>query len=342
MIKEPTRCSKCVLSAAFPRIDFDAAGVCNFCRDKAQFITEERRVQQAKDEIDDLVAAVKGQGPYDAVMCYSGGKDSTYTLIKAVNVYGLKVLAFTLDNGYISAKAFENISAVTSHLGIDHQIFKPSSVFIRDLVRISALHNVYPLPTLKRISSVCQSCISLVNISALRICLEKAIPLILSGFTLGQIPVNSIYYKVNYQFLEESRRKSIQILREAMGSQVDDYFTISKALLTQQKASPYQVNLLCLTNPSEDEIIQSIAKLGWKAPRDVDGCSSNCKLNMFNNFVHQAKYGFNPYELELSHLIRAGKMTRIQAMEKLASKGDPDAIQAIIRDLGLQSSDFGA
>jgi hypothetical protein len=46
--------------------------------------------------------------PYDCLMLYSGGKDSTYALCRLVEM-GLSVYAFTLDNGFISESAKENI-----------------------------------------------------------------------------------------------------------------------------------------------------------------------------------------------------------------------------------------
>jgi hypothetical protein len=52
----------------------------------------------------------------------------------------------------------------------------------------------------------------------------------------------------------------------------------------------------------------------------VDGCSSNCQLNTFNNYVHERRFGYSPYELELSHLIRKGLMTREEALEKIADQ----------------------
>ena len=332
------RCQTCVLSSAFPRIEFDSAGVCNYCRNQAQFLTEERFIAKAQADIEKLFSNERDKHTYDAVMCYSGGKDSTYTLISAIKDYNLKVLAFTLDNGFIADEAFGNIHRVVSQLGIDHLIWKPSDAFFKALVRASVSHEIYPAQTMKRISSVCQSCISLVHIAALRLCLEKDIHIILAGFTLGQIPVNGIHYKINYSLLEESRAASLNKLREVLGVHVDDYFKIDESLLGLKREWPHQVNLLCLTNPSENEIVTKISGYGWVAPANVDGCSSNCRLNMFNNFMHQRKYGFNPYELELSHLIRSGKMSRDEAIQKLSKQGDLKEIDAIMRDLDLHFS----
>jgi hypothetical protein len=80
---------------------------------------------------------------------------------------------------------------------------------------------------------------------------------------------------------------------------------------------PYNVNLLCLENITENEILERIKPLGWIKPGDVDGCSTNCTINSFNNYVHLRRFGYSPYELELSHLIRKKLLSREEALEKL-------------------------
>ena len=42
---------------------------------------------------------------YDAIVAYSGGKESSYTLMQLVEELKLKCLAITVNNGYISKKA---------------------------------------------------------------------------------------------------------------------------------------------------------------------------------------------------------------------------------------------
>ena len=45
------------------------------------------------------------------------------------------------------------------------------------------------------------------------------------------------------------------------------------------------MDLLEKLEEKEKEIIKEVSKIGWIAPTDVDGCSSNCKLNSFNNMM---------------------------------------------------------
>lgn len=311
------RCSKCILSAAFPRIKFDDEGVCNFCRNEFGEVTDDETINNASQKVDHLLATTEHTSEYDAVMCYSGGKDSTYVLQLAVEKYNLKVLAFTLDNGFLSDAAFENIYRIVEHLEVDLVTFRPSKSHFSSIIRASMLKSVYKPKTLTRISAGCNSCISMVNTTALKIAIEKKIPFIIAGFTLGQIPANAITYKNNYRFLAESRESSQDVLRREVGPFIDSYYSINEEILSGIESYPTTMNLLCLERITENEIVEKIQEIGWRSPGDVDGCSSNCRLNTFNNYVHQVTFGYNPYELELSHLIRKGLMTRNEALEKV-------------------------
>ena len=318
----PIRCNHCVLSATFPGIKFDEKGVCNFCRDEILSTTGKEAVDAARSKVTALIDQAAGKNAYDAVMCYSGGKDSTYTLKLAIETYGLSVLAFTFDNGYLSSTALENIRKITDALNIDHVTFKPAKRIFDNIILASAFERIYAPASLRRISSGCYSCISIVNNMALQLALEKRAPFIVAGFTLGQIPANAIIYQNNYEFLKDSRRQTVERLHKFVGPKVHDYLTIPESMITEQTRYPHTINLLCLEQIQEDEIVDSIRPLGWRQPDDVDGCSSNCRLNVFNNYIHQLKFGYSPYELELSHMIRSGLLDRDQALQKLSDQSE--------------------
>lgn len=336
---EVKRCANCILSEKFPRIKFDTNGVCNFCNNELLYSTDADQIEKSARELKNLFEQLKGKAEYDAIVCYSGGKDSTYTLKLAVEKYGMKVLAFTLDNGFISPVASENIQRVVKRLGIDHITYKPSLNFMKQLFRVSSLEPLYNISSLTRISANCNSCISVVNITALKLALEKDVPFIFAGFTLGQIPANSIFYRNNYSFFEESRKPILDKLKNKIGEDVSRYMEISKSLLNKTQVVPYNVNLLCLEAVTENEILERIKPLGWIKPGDVDGCSTNCTINTFNNYVHLKRFGYSPYELELSHLIRKKLLSRKEALEKLQDQ--PKAqIDTAMSELDMVTEDF--
>jgi hypothetical protein len=270
---------------------------------------------RASKQVHELFA--KRHQPYDAIVCNSGGKDSSYTLALAVQKYGLRVLSFTLDNGFLAPVAFENIRRVTDALGVEQLTYRPSMSFFRKVIRATATLPVYREQTLTRISAGCNACISLVNMMALRIAIEKNIPCILAGFTLGQIPANAIVFRNHFRFLADSRKESLARLTEAVGEEVDAYYNLPDALLDRVESYPHNINLLCLEALTEEAIVERVSRLGWRKPEGVDGCSSNCELNTFNNYVHERRFGFSPYELELSILIRKGLMSRTEALAKI-------------------------
>lgn len=334
-----TRCSRCVLSASFPSITFDAQGVCAFCNGTMFTAAQPGEIERAGDHVRKLLADRPKNSDYDGLMCFSGGKDSTYTLMLAVKKYGLKLLAFTLDNGYIAAESFDNMRRITDLLGVDHLILRPAAPNMRAIIRASALHAIYHPRTLLRISAICNSCITMVNTIALQMAVEKRIPFIIAGFTLGQIPAKGIYFVNNYTFLEESRQTSLQKLQQHAGPWIEDYFRLPAALVKSVVAWPTNINLLCLENVTEEHILQEVKKLDWVAPKDVDGCSSNCRLNSFNNQVHEMVFDYSPYELELSHLVRSGLLPRDEAIRKL-NDSRPEQFTAIAAELGISMQDI--
>lgn len=100
---------------------FDAYGVCNYC---AEFL---ERLNRPSDDVkefgsmEQFVARVRKSGrgrEYDCVVGVSGGVDSSYALLLAVQ-QGLRPLAVHLDNGWNSELASHNIANLVKHLGVD-------------------------------------------------------------------------------------------------------------------------------------------------------------------------------------------------------------------------------
>jgi acyl-CoA synthetase (AMP-forming)/AMP-acid ligase II len=111
-------CSRCGLASNYPGVSYDEDQVCNFCRTYDSYKDKAQRyfkpMEALHRELDRLKA--RRTGDYDAIVLLSGGKDSTYMLYRLAEM-DLKMLAFTLDNGFISEGAKENIRRVVTSLG---------------------------------------------------------------------------------------------------------------------------------------------------------------------------------------------------------------------------------
>lgn len=329
-------CTRCVLPASFPNISFDAEGVCSFCAQPETKHQDEFDARQRR-EFESIVQTSKGRFPYDALCCYSGGKDSTYMLKMMVRDLGLNVLAFTLDNGFITEQSKQNIVKVVEMLAVDHLFFKPARAFMTRMYKEAVFGDLNKARGnyVTRISDICLSCISVVNTCAARLALSYRIPMIFAGFTPGQIPRAVI--KNNHRFYRQTFQQHKEHWNARLGAHAEQYLDLPDDSFEIYQMSPYLV-----FEKSEAFILDQIKELGWVHPEQLDGCTSNCALNVVGNMCHEKKYGFHPYALELSKLIRKGLLSRDEAMQKLAQQVEERAVEQTLIQLGVSRADIQA
>lgn len=327
-------CSSCVLPETFPTIEFDDRGICNYCR---SFKGEERQQELKKEykkRFQRLLEEHRGQGDYDVLMAYSGGKDSTYTLDVFKNHFHVRLLALTFDHGFVSPYAMKNMRTVTEILGVDHIIFKPDFEAMRKVFNLSVDGNLYSRKALERASTICTSCMSLVKFIALRTALEKEIPFIGYGWSPGQAPVQSSVMKTSPAFLKATQKVIYEPLRQKVGEGIKSYFLEEKHFQLGNRF-PYNVHPLAFLEYDEEKVYRRIRELGWEPPRDTDPNSTNCLMNAFANQVHQDQYGFHPYAFEMAGLVRMGVLSREEGLKRLSDPGNQQMIEEVKQKLGL-------
>ena len=109
------RCTRCVLPETYPFVDFDAAGVCHYCRTW-------KRIQPKGEEA--LLRAIEPyrskDGSPDVIVAFSGGRDSSYGLHYVKQTLGMNPVAFTYDWGMVTDLARRNQARVCGKLGVEH------------------------------------------------------------------------------------------------------------------------------------------------------------------------------------------------------------------------------
>ena len=309
-------CTRCVLPSTFPGITFDDTGECSYCRryrgDKANLKKKEKYEQKFLA----LLAEHKKTDTYDVIVAYSGGKDSTYTLDVLVNRYGLRVLALTLDNTFISPRAEENIRTVCGALEVDLMIVRPARKMLRRIFSTAAERELYSAKTLERASTICTSCISFVKGIVLRTALEKEIPFIGYGWSPGQAPVQASVMRTNAALMRNAQQATLQPLLEIAGEAILPFFVTDKQFGRTEKF-PWNVHPLAFLPYDEEKIIERIKEFGWEKPDDTDPNSSNCLLNAYANQIHRKRYDFHPYVWEIANMVREGVMSREEGLEKI-------------------------
>lgn len=104
-------------------IYFDAHGACNYCTEFLQRSSHiiHADVSAKENQLIDFVNKIKRDGvgkPYDCIIGVSGGVDSSWVLVRAVEL-GLRPLAVHMDNGWNSELAQNNIANLVQGLGVD-------------------------------------------------------------------------------------------------------------------------------------------------------------------------------------------------------------------------------
>jgi tRNA(Ile)-lysidine synthase TilS/MesJ len=327
-------CSSCVLPGTFPGISFDQNGVCNFCREFKGKERLEKEKEKYRQRFDELLSKFKGSSPYDALVAYSGGKDSTYTLSILKEKYDLKVLALTFDNGFLSEQALRNIRMVVESLGVDHIFFKPDFKLLKKIFFTGTREDIFSRKTLDRASTICTSCMGIVKFTTLKLALEKKIPFITYGWSPGQAPLSASIFKNNPSMLKRMQEAVKEPLFKIAGERINPYF-LEEIDFQQKEFFPYNISPLAFLEYEEEKIYKKIKELGWNMPVDTDSNSTNCLLNSFANRVHKQRFGFHPYVFELAKLVREGYLDRDEALKRLNAPEDLNTVKLVRSKLGL-------
>lgn len=111
------RCTRCILPATYPFVDFDPEGVCYYCR------TWKPIQPHGEDALFKAVEPYRSKdGNPDVIVAFSGGRDSSYGLHYVKTVLKMNPVAFTYDWGLVTDLARRNQARICGKLGIEHII----------------------------------------------------------------------------------------------------------------------------------------------------------------------------------------------------------------------------
>lgn len=111
------RCTRCILPETVPNVNFDAEGVCSFCR------TWKPIQPKGTEALERFVEQYRSKdGSPDVIVALSGGRDSSYGLHYVKTVLGMNPVAFTYDWGLVTDLARRNCARVCGKLGVEHII----------------------------------------------------------------------------------------------------------------------------------------------------------------------------------------------------------------------------
>ncbi|MGH7506105.1 MAG: amino acid adenylation domain-containing protein [Longimicrobiales bacterium] len=321
-------CTRCGLPSNYPGARYDADDVCNLCRSFDGYRDKVRGYFRTMADLREEIAAARRrrQGDHDCLMLLSGGKDSTYALCRLVDM-GARVMAFTLDNGYLSEGAKANIRRVTDQLGVPH-VFGTTPAM-----------NAIFVDSLKRHSNVCNGCFKTLYTLGARFAREKGIPLVVTGLSRGQFFETRLTEEL---FVDETidADRIDRIVLEARKAYHRSDDAVAELLRTddfRQDAIFEEVGFLDFYRYCDVELDEMLAYLGqhvpWIRPADT-GRSTNCLINQAGIFVHLRERGFHNYAFPYSWDVRVGHKDRDAALAELRDEIDPYEVRRILTEIG--------
>ncbi|MCA9887148.1 MAG: AMP-binding protein, partial [Anaerolineae bacterium] len=325
---EITYCVRCGIASNYPGITFDAHGECSICTQYDAYKDKAAQYFSNMEVLTDLVEQVKGEstGEYDCLVLLSGGKDSSYMLYQLVGM-GLRVLSFTLDNGFISEDAKANIRRMTDTLGVTH-IFGETPHM-----------NAIFVDSLRRYANVCNGCFKTIYTMVVNLARQKGIKTIVTGLSRGQFFETRLTEEVfaDDNFAINDIHQSIENARRAY-HQRDDIISRSLDVEVFRADGGFDdihfIDFYRYCDADLDELYTFLnEQTPWLLPSDT-GRSTNCLINDLGIYVHRKRRGFHNYALPYSWDVRMGHKTREQAIHELNDDLDEARIHRMMREIG--------
>ncbi|WP_170608629.1 non-ribosomal peptide synthetase [Ruegeria arenilitoris] len=322
-------CRRCGLPDNLPELEFPEPDLCAICEEYDTYKDRAQAYFKDESELGKLIsrASQARTGDYDAIMLLSGGKDSTYAAYRLAE-YTSRVLAVTLDNGYISEGAKANIQRITQDLGWLHRY-----------LRTDKMNQIF-VDSLKTHSNVCQGCFKALYTLAFRTALSEGAPMIVTGLSRGQF----FETRLTPDLFRSSAPTCAQL--DAMVTQARKTYhaeddALSRLLETQDLQDGQfldQIQVLDIYRYTDVPVsdIYNFLKMrtAWVRPDDT-GRSTNCLINDVGIHLHKAREGFHNYALPYSWDVRMGHKTRAQALDELNDEIDEQKVSQILDEIGF-------
>ncbi len=334
------RCTKCTLPETFPNIRFDVDGVCNYCTQYYEGALKKTRFRiESESELIKNLQKFKRKGSrYDVLVPLSGGVDSSVTLIKIVEKFNLRVLAFHNDHGFEDNIATENVKKLCKAMNIDLIIKQQDLGFMKKLWK-------YTHEAKSRGLSACFVCGGIIYANSLEIADLYNIPMVINGYSKGQADMmadNENALEAWTGLLEEFQ-KDMDFFREFMYKQEP----MKKQIVFKNKRDfenelpdgkmlviPFYLFDFYKTD-KEQLKSECRNRFDWKPLKyTYPSRTTNCTMVWLNTYVDICKLGYTMYDEEYAGIIRAGDMSRDQAIKDLTFNPPEGLVEELAEEIG--------
>ncbi|HXH18431.1 MAG TPA: hypothetical protein VNJ07_05060, partial [Chitinophagales bacterium] len=340
------RCSKCILPETFPFIEFDDAGICNYCNNHHPI---QYGGLEAFSRLLNQYQSSSGGKP-DCLMPFSGGRDSSYALHFIKKELGMNPIAFSYDWGMLTDLARRNQSRMCSRLGIEHLLVSADIRKNREHIRknVSAWLKRPRLGTIPLFMAGDKKFLYIVNQLMKEYNLQLSIvgenlletTRFKTGFcgikpTFGNTFTYTLRYRDKLKMLLFYGKEYLMNPAYINSSLLD----ILDAFRSYYVIRHRNINLFNYI-PWEEERIERtlIEQYDWETD---PGTSTTWRIGdgtaAFYNYIYYTVAGFTENDTFRSNQIREGLITREKALEKVNSENTPrfDSIQWYCSTVGI-------
>jgi len=346
------RCSKCVLPENTPNIVFDENGVCNYCHTYQKF---EYKGESAL--LKTLDSFRRPDSRYDCAVGLSGGRDSSYILLKLVRDYGMRVLAVNYENPFTVPQAKANIENAIRALNVDIVRFQDKNNRHKRIFR-DTVNAWFQKPSPALIPIVCIGC-KPAWLEIYRIAKKYDIHCIVSG---GH-PFEVISFKremVGISRDENPGRAFLKYIYSLRKILQNPAYLKPSIVLTLMKSylfgNPHSIGirlfwptitwieLFNYVEWNEQEIISRIkSELDWESPPQLKSTwRFDCRVKHLVDFMYMETLGMTDKDEFYAKMVREGLLTREEALHRLQDESRLyfDEIQLLLDQAGFQNTSF--
>lgn len=119
-------CKNCLMDTSDSGIIFDENGVCDHCRNYySNILPNWHPDDRGQKELDAIADKIKKDGEgkdHDCLIGLSGGVDSSYVAYYAKEKLGLRPLIFSVDTGWNTSVADDNVRKIVDGLGLEMHV----------------------------------------------------------------------------------------------------------------------------------------------------------------------------------------------------------------------------
>ena len=297
------RCVRCGIAEEYsPR---NADKICTLCTEY------EKRASTSPTDTAALQAALekylrsfesKGKQQYDALVLFSGGKDSSYLLYRLKETHPqLRLLALTVDNSFMSAVAMDNAVRVAKKLGVDHMTYAPKPRVYQNMFRYAFMHlqGLGSSPTIDMLDG--EFLIDQGRIVAA----TMHIPLLVIGYSHEQVAIEHLETPTLYEGREKRTGSSVYTIEELTIEEDRHYWWDGGRFAA--KDIPKVVFPFYAWNLSEEYIKAEVGRLGLIDGHKNSPLITNNTLIPLQGLVDVATLGYSSWEPEFTQMVREGK-----------------------------------